>query len=149
MKIDIICTMEKAGWTRDSGKLFVRPRLSKLKLNSRENCEICISRDLDTEWQIDSKHTAIPTDGLFWGAVRGGVWVCDLRLRDTMVEGRTGVEISFCPHCVASRCPSGVHSWLITEGERGMRGMRANDTAGEWLYLTEGELRWWKGGFRG
>lgn len=33
-----------------------------------------------------------------------------------------GVEISFSPHCAASRCPSGVHSWLITEGERGGEG---------------------------
>lgn len=50
------------------------------------------------------------------------MWVCDLRLRDTIVEGRMGVEISFSPHCAASRCPSGVHSWLITEGERGGEG---------------------------
>lgn len=38
-----------------------------------------------------------------------------------------GVEISFCPHCVASRCPSGVHSWLITQGKRGERAMRGDE----------------------
>lgn len=59
-------------------------------------------------------------------------------------QWRAGGEwksVQIGPHCAASRCPSVVHSWLITEGKKG-RGVwgggvvRANGTAGEWLCVT-------------